>query len=93
MPNRTAPDPDDPKGLIRESFRIEGITDAECRSILIDWALSLPAGRDTRAAMARLLARHGELDHPMTRLMHEAATDPPSPTRRGGRAGRMRGKT
>jgi hypothetical protein len=30
----------DPKGLIRESYAIEGITPQECRSILIDWALS-----------------------------------------------------
>jgi hypothetical protein len=34
----------DPKGLIRESYRIEGITAGECRSILVDWALSLPGG-------------------------------------------------
>jgi hypothetical protein len=32
----------DPKGLVRESYRIEGITPGECRSILVDWALSLP---------------------------------------------------
>ena len=36
----------DPKGLIREAYAIEGITDGECRSILIDWALSLRAGTD-----------------------------------------------
>jgi hypothetical protein len=34
----------DPKGLIRESYRIEGITAGECRSIFVDWALSLPTG-------------------------------------------------
>ncbi len=99
MPDRrpAAPvDPDDPKGLIRESFRIEGITDAECRSILIDWALSLPANADPRAAMARLQARHAsaeskhpEADHPMTRLMQAAAETPPTPRRRGGRASRI----
>ena len=33
---RPAPDPDDPKGLIRESFRIDGITESECRSILME---------------------------------------------------------
>ena len=32
----------DPKGLIRESYRIEGITPGECRSVFMDWALSLP---------------------------------------------------
>jgi hypothetical protein len=35
----------DPKGLIRESYAIEGISDAECRSIFMDWAMSLPAGK------------------------------------------------
>jgi hypothetical protein len=28
----------DPKGLVRESYRIEGITLGECRSIFVDWA-------------------------------------------------------
>ncbi len=36
----------DPKGLVRESYAIEGITPGECRSIFLDWALSLaPAPR------------------------------------------------
>ena len=48
----------DPKGLIRESYRIDGITDAECRSILIDWALSLPDGQDQKTALADQLAQH-----------------------------------
>jgi hypothetical protein len=88
------PDPDDPKGLIRESFRIDGITDAECRSILIDWALSLPAGAEPRGALARLRDRHpADPEHPMARLMREAIDAPPArPTRRGGRAGRFSGR-
>ncbi len=28
----------DPKGLVRESYAIEGITAGECRSIFMDWA-------------------------------------------------------
>ena len=31
----------DPKNLIREAYRIEGISEPECRSIFLDWALSL----------------------------------------------------
>lgn len=88
-------DPDDPKGLIRESYRIEGISDPECRSILVDWALSLPSAHDHRAALARLFKRHAKAlpDHPMTRLLHEAANAPLGQTgRRGGRAGRMAGR-
>ena len=41
-------DPLDPKGLIREAYRIDGITAGECRSIFLDWALSLPDGQDSR---------------------------------------------
>ena len=86
-----APDPhdaDDPKGLIRESYRIDGITAAECRSILVDWALSIPAGNDPSAAAARLHARHqADSAHPMTPLLAEASNVPARSTRRGGRAG------
>ncbi len=83
----------DPKGLIRESYAIDGITMDECRSILIDWALSLPLGADTIAATQHLLAHHGagRGDHPMTQLLTLALTQGSSPTRRGGRAGRIAG--
>jgi hypothetical protein len=58
MPEPTTdPRPDDPKGLIRESFRIEGITGAECRSIFVDWALSVQA-EDPRPLIERLLDRY-----------------------------------
>lgn len=86
-----ARDPDDPKGLVRESYRIEGITDAECRSILIDWALSLPLEVDQAAAAALLLGRRGVPGHPMTALLNEAAQAKPGAGRRGGRAGRIAG--
>lgn len=86
------PDGHDPKGLIRESYRIPGITAAECRSIFVDWALSLPVGADTGAAMAALLARHGAEDHPMTVVLREGlAGTATTPKRRGGRAGRTGG--
>lgn len=80
-------DPDDPKGLIRESFRIDGISAPECRSILLDWALSLPVGTDQAAAAARLGAAHAPRDHPMTDLLHAAAQGGGLGQRRGGRAG------
>ena len=35
----------DPKGLIRESYRIAGIGEPECRAIFLDWAIALPEGR------------------------------------------------
>ncbi len=81
----------DPKGLIRESYAIDGITLDECRSILIDWALSLPLGADTAAATQHLLAHHGagQIDHPMTQLLAQALAAGARPVRRGGRAGRV----
>jgi hypothetical protein len=81
----------DPKGLIRESYAIDGITMDECRSILIDWALSLPLAADTKVATQRLLDHHGlgQGDHPMTQLLTDALTQAIRPTRRGGRAGRV----
>ncbi len=81
----------DPKGLIRESYAMEGITLDECRSILIDWALSLPLSADTLAATQRLLAHHGAVQsaHPMTQLLTLALAQGARPVRRGGRAGRV----
>ncbi len=81
----------DPKGLIRESYAMEGITLEECRSILIDWALSLPIECDVLAATNRLLAHYGagRGDHPMTQLLTLALTQGARPVRRGGRAGRV----
>ena len=36
----------DPKGLIRESYRIEGITLPECRTIFFDWAIQIPVSAE-----------------------------------------------
>lgn len=80
----------DPKGLIRESYLIEGITAEECRSIFVDWALSLPEGVESRAACGVLLARHGGAPaHPMTGLLRAGMAEPPKRRRRGGRRGRI----
>ena len=85
----------DPKGLVRESYRIEGITGGECRSIFVDWALSLAPGVDPREAMRVLIATYGmdeAKDHPMTAVLTEGLTESPAPRRRGGRAGRLSGQ-
>ena len=72
---KTARHPHDPRGLIREAYRIEGIGEADCRSIFFDWALGLPAETDPAAAAAELMAHHADqpADHPMTALLREAA--------------------
>ena len=78
----------DPKGLIEEAYRIDGIGTAECRSIFLDWALSLPEGSDTRAVIKTLIDRHGQPDHPMTAVLQEGLTGTATGTRRGGARGR-----
>ncbi|KUF08833.1 hypothetical protein [Pseudoponticoccus marisrubri] len=80
----------DPKGLIAEAYRIEGITPAECRSIFLDWALSVPTGVDARALVAVLLSRHGAPGHPMTTVLRDGLDEAGAPRRRGGRGGRRR---
>lgn len=83
----------DPKGLVRESYRIEGITTAECRSIFMDWALSLPVGGNVADALRALIAHYAlpAPDHPMSRVLHEALVPAEAPRRRGGRAARVAG--
>jgi hypothetical protein len=81
----------DPKGLVRESYRIEGITPGECRSIFMDWALSVPVDAPVEDAVRTLIATYGVAnpDHPMTAVLHHALTAPEAPRRRGGRIGRQ----
>lgn len=80
----------DPKGLVRESYRIEGITLGECRSIFLDWALSVGLGADVPAALTRLLQEYGAAhpDHPMTGVLRQGLTPADAPRRWGGRLGR-----
>ena len=88
----TTDDDSDPKALIFEAYRIDMITPAECRSIFLDWALSLPADADTAAAVERLLARYGadNTDHPMTSVLRAGMTRLSAPRRRGGWRARPR---
>jgi hypothetical protein len=83
----------DPKGLIRESYRIEGIGLPECRSIFLDWAISVPAGTEARALIPDLLTLYGQdaPDHPMTQVLREGLTAPAAGVRRGGRRARVEG--
>lgn len=87
----TKGDATDPKGLINEAYRIEGITPAECRSIFLDWALSLPEDHETGASIQILLDRHGVPEHPMTAVLTEGLAAASRPKRRGGWRSRDRG--
>ena len=83
-------DYNDPKALIRESFNIEGINIEECRSIFLDWALSLPNDVDAKKIIPILLAKyHNKEEHPMLLTLREGLITTVSPTRRGGRRGRL----
>ena len=85
----TERDAHDPKGLMREAHAIPGITEPECRSIFLDWALSLPPGADPLPSVRALLERHGAEGHPMTGILRAALASAPDPRRRGGRSGRL----
>ncbi|TDE40727.1 hypothetical protein [Antarcticimicrobium sediminis] len=82
----------DRKGLIREAYRIAGITAPECRSIFLDWALSLPEGEDSAAALRLLLDSYGVAapDHPMTQVLNDGLAGSGRPRRRGGWRSRTR---
>lgn len=84
----------DPKGLIHDAYRMEEITPGECRSVFLDWALSLPEGQDSAEAMRRLMNRLGSAapGHPMTDVLQEGLTGAVQPRRRGGWRARPRGK-
>jgi len=80
----------DRKGLIREAYRIAGITKGECRTIFLDWALSLPSDMPPHAAITFLLGEYGAAeDHPMTAVLREGLATPPKARRRGGRSARL----
>lgn len=80
----------DPKALVREAYRIDGISGPECRVIFLDWALSLPEGMTTDAALAVLLERHGgDAAHPMTQVLRDGLQKASAKGRRGGRMGRL----
>ena len=82
----------DPKGLIRESYRIEGITEGECRSIFLDWAVQVPVGAVTADYIQACLDHYaGDApDHPMTTTLRAGLAPSPGARRRGGRAARVK---
>ncbi len=84
-------DEKDPRALIQESYRMDGITEGECRTIFLDWALGVPAGADARVLITQILDQYGDqpADHPMTITLQAALNDQAPARRRGGRAGRV----
>jgi len=82
----------DHKQLIREAYRIEGITESQCRSIFLDWALSLPAEYDNRSAITQIMAHYSRepQGHPMTQVLQQGLDESIRPRRRGGWRSRSR---
>ncbi len=79
-------DNNDPKALIREAYNIDGITIEECRSIFLDWALSVPLELNTQDIIRALLEQYHrhKIDHPMTQTLREGLKTLATPYRRGG---------
>lgn len=82
----------DPKGLIHESFQMTEISASECRSIFLDWALSLPSTHDTGSVLRALVDRYAKEspDHPMSAVLLEGLPEITTPKRRGGWRSRIR---
>ena len=79
---------DDPRGLIADAYRMEGISMPECRSIFLDWALEPRDAGEIRAASARLFETYVKEfpQHPMTSILQESIAELAGPPqRRGGR--------
>ncbi|SMR71756.1 hypothetical protein SAMN04488030_1090 [Aliiroseovarius halocynthiae] len=81
----------DQRGLIRDSYVIEGISAGECRSIFLDWALFEDHDMPQADRIKALLDHYGATapDHPMTDVLTAALETPTAPKRRGGRKGRV----
>jgi hypothetical protein len=87
------PDELDPTRLIAESYRIEGITAEECRSIFLDWVMGQRTRRIGAEEIGVMLDAYGTAhpDHPMTKVLREGMTTlTNAPGRRGGAQGRRR---
>ncbi|MAM60117.1 hypothetical protein [Maritimibacter sp. UBA3975] len=87
------PEEIDPVGLIAESYRIEGITPEECRSIFLDWVIGQRSRRIGAEEIGVMLETHADAhpDHPMTQVLKEGMTTMTNaPGRRGGAKGRRK---
>ncbi len=81
----------DPKGLLREAYRIDGITSEDCRTIFLDWAIQVAADANPKDHIQAALDTYavGHDDHPMTVTLQAGLAQSPAKKRRGGRAARV----
>lgn len=69
----------DPRNLIGDALVMEGLTVEENRSIFFDWAFGLKQPEEAAESARALLAIHRteeRADHPMIRLLEQAAHSP-----------------
>lgn len=81
-------DRNDPRGVIFDAYKIEGISAPECRSIFLDWALEPRDANQLRLAASALADKFSPEypEHPMTQILTEAISiQTARPKRRGGR--------
>ena len=67
----------DPRGLIYEAYRIDGITSSDCRSIFFDWVLGLKPELDPILELNNIynvyvVANPG---HPMNQVLEEGLSN------------------
>jgi len=82
----------DPKGLMKDAFAMVGISESECRSIFLDWVLSVPDTVNLQGEVERLIGHYAPLHaatHPMLETLRAAGTTSERPKRRGGRKTRL----
>lgn len=67
----------DPRGLIFEAYKIEGITSEDCRSIFFDWALGLSEELNVIQELTTLYEIYAKSNpnHPMSKVIKEGLCD------------------
>lgn len=83
----------DARGMIHEAYCIEGITEQDCRTIFLDWAMFALDTPPVAEQLERFLLVYGtdNPDHPMTRVIRLGLDQSSQKTgRKGGRMGRRK---
>ncbi|MHA3913566.1 hypothetical protein [Halovulum sp. GXIMD14793] len=76
--------PEDPRGLIREAYSMDGISAKDCRTVFFDWAIGAPDMADPIASIRALHNHYAPRfpDHPMTEVLQEGLVVRPARRRR-----------
>ena len=85
--------PSDPRGLIFESYNMKGISEPECRSIFLDWALGLDSKFNVIEEIKSYVNHYSSFNpgHPMNKVLLEGLKK--TPRRRLRRKNRLKFST